>query len=197
MKCFYSADEDAYVHEGKPFVLDGVSYPANFLTTATQEELARLGLIEVTVTGARKDERYYINTETLSNGVKTIIASPRPDVVNLKWEDIKAERDRRTENGGYKVGDKWFHSDQKSRAQQLGLVLLGANIPTGLLWKTMDGSFVPMIQPLAQQILESAAASDQAIFASAEVHKAAMETSAEPAEYDFSGGWPPVFGDQP
>lgn len=113
------------------------------------------------------------------------------------WYRIKSERDRRTENGGYKVGDKWFHSDQKSRAQQLGLVLLGANIPAGLQWKTMDGSFVPMIQPLAQQILEAAAASDQTIFASAEVHKAAMETSAEPAEYDFSGGWPPVFGDQP
>ena len=42
---------------------------------------------------------------------------------SAKWDRIKAERDHRTENGGYKAGTKWFHSDQKSRSQQLGLVL--------------------------------------------------------------------------
>lgn len=112
---------------------------------------------------------------------------------SAKWEAIKAERDRRTENGGYKVGAKWFHSDQKSRSQQLGLVLLGAGIPAGLQWKTMDGSFVTMTATLAQQVLAAAAASDQAIFAAAEAHKAAMEASADPASYDFSGGWPATF----
>lgn len=112
-----------------------------------------------------------------------------------KWDAIKAERDRRTENGGFKVGVKWFHSDQKSRSQQLGLVLLGANIPAGLQWKTMDGTFVTMTQQLAGQILAAGAASDQAIFAAAETHKTAMEVSAAPASYDFSGGWPEVYGE--
>lgn len=111
------------------------------------------------------------------------------------WDAIKAERDRRTENGGYKVGTKWFHSDQKSRSQQLGLVLLGASIPAGLQWKTMDGSFVTMTQQLAGQVLAAAAASDQAIFAAAEAHRQAMEASANPAAYDFSTGWPKVFGE--
>lgn len=110
-----------------------------------------------------------------------------------KWDEIKAERDRRTDQGGYKVGTKWFHSDQKSRSQQLGLVLLGASIPANLQWKTMDGSFVTMTQTLAQQVLGAAAASDQAIFAAAETHKAAMEASADPSAYDFSGGWPAAF----
>lgn len=109
------------------------------------------------------------------------------------WNDIKAERDRRTQTGGYKVGAKWYHSDQFSRSQQLGLVLLGANIPSGLKWKTMDGSFVAMTQQLVGQILAAGAASDQAIFAAAEAHKAAMEASADPASYDFSGGWPATF----
>jgi len=109
------------------------------------------------------------------------------------WLKIKAERDRRSEQGGYKVGANWFHSDQKSRSQQLGLVLLGANIPTGLQWKTMDGSFVTMTETLAQQILAAGAASDQAIFGAAETHKAAMEASADPASYDFSAGWPATF----
>lgn len=112
-----------------------------------------------------------------------------------KWDAIKAERDRRTEQGGYKVGTKWFHSDQKSRSQQLGLVLLGANIPANLQWKTMDGSFVTMTQQLAGQVLAAAAASDQAIFAAAEAHRQAMEASADPAAYDFSTGWPKVFGE--
>lgn len=124
--------------------------------------------------------------------------APAPDLAQLKaakWEAIKAERDRRTDQGGYKVGTKWFHSDQKSRSQQLGLVLLGTNIPANLQWKTMDGSFVTMTQTLAQQVLAAAAASDQAIFAAAEAHRQAMEASADPAAYDFSTGWPKVFGE--
>lgn len=111
------------------------------------------------------------------------------------WLHIKAERDHRTENGGYKVGTKWFHSDQKSRSQQLGLVLLGGNIPANLQWKTMDGSFVTMTPGLASQVLAAAAASDQAIFAAAEAHRQAMEACADPAAYDFSTGWPKVFGE--
>lgn len=130
--------------------------------------------------------------------VKDGIASPPPvenqDEIKARvWVAIKAERDRRTDQGGYKVGTKWFHSDQKSRSQQLGLVLLGASIPANLQWKTMDGSFVTMTAALAQQVLGAAAASDQAIFAAAETHKAAMEASADPSAYDFSGGWPATF----
>lgn len=124
------------------------------------------------------------------------VPSPSAAVVKAaKWDAIKADRDRRTDQGGYKVGTKWFHSDQKSRSQQLGLVLLGAGIPTNLQWKTMDGSFVTMTQTLAQQILAAGAASDQAIFAAAETHKAAMEASADPAAYDYSGGWPKIYGE--
>lgn len=117
------------------------------------------------------------------------------EIKAAKWDAIKAERDRRTEQGGYKVGTKWFHSDQKSRGQQLGLVLLGASIPANLQWKTMDGSFVTMTQQLAGQVLAAAAASDQAMFAAAEAHKVAMEASADPASYDYSGGWPKIYGE--
>ncbi len=109
-----------------------------------------------------------------------------------KWAAIKAERDRR-KAGGYTVGGKWYHSDEGSRIQQLGLVLMGANIPAGLQWKTMDGSFVTMTQTLAGQIFSAAAVSDQAIFTRAELHKVAMEASVAPDAYDFSGGWPIVY----
>jgi hypothetical protein len=109
------------------------------------------------------------------------------------WSRIKAERDRRIQSGGYKVGSKWFHSDTFSRTQQMGLVMLGASIPANTPWKTMDGSTVTMTQALAGQIFAAAATSDIAIFAAAEAHKAAMEAIPDPASYDFSAGWPATF----
>lgn len=108
-------------------------------------------------------------------------------------EQIKAERDRRTQTGGYKVAGKWLHSDQFSRSQQLGLVLLGASIPAGLQWKTMDGSFVTMTQALAGQILAAGAASDAAIFAHAEQLIAEAKAAAEPSTIDPLSGWPKIY----
>lgn len=120
-----------------------------------------------------------------------------PTLAEIKahqWESIKAERDRR-KAGGVKVGAKWFHSDDASRIQQMGLVMMGASIPADLQWKTMDGSFVAMTQAVAGSGFAAAAASDQAIFAVAEGHRVAMEASADPASYDYSGGWPKVYGE--
>ena len=122
------------------------------------------------------------------------LRKPKPSKAQV-WEAIKAERDRRIQSGGYKVGSKWFHSDTFSRTQQMGLVMLGASIPANTPWKTMDGTTVTMTQTLAGQIFATAAASDIAIFAAAETHKAAMEAAADTAAYDFSGGWPKVFGE--
>ncbi|WP_426304022.1 DUF4376 domain-containing protein [Acidovorax facilis] len=109
------------------------------------------------------------------------------------WERIKAERDRRAALG-VKVGAHWFHSDQKSRTQQLGLVLLGQSIPAELKWKTLTFTpppvFVTMTPALAVGIVQSTAASDTAIFTVAEVHRMTMEVSTAPQDYDFSTGWP-------
>ena len=122
--------------------------------------------------------------------------APAPDLTALRaehWEDIKAERDKRIQTGGYLAAGKWFHSDTFSRTQQMGLVMMGAGIPVGLQWKTMDGSFVAMTQTLAGQVFAAAAASDAAIFARAEQIRAAMD--ADPAAFDLAAhAWPPVFG---
>ena len=125
--------------------------------------------------------------------VVTYLAA-QPTAKATAWNGIKTERDRRIQNGGYKVGSKWYHSDTFSRTQQMGLVMLGASIPANTPWKTMDGSFVTMTQTLAGQIFGTAAASDVAIFSAAETHKAAMETSSDPAAYSFSTGWPAIYG---
>ncbi len=115
------------------------------------------------------------------------------------WEAIKTERDRRAAMG-VKVGAHWFHSDQKSRTQQLGLVLLGNSIPANLQWKTLTATpppvFVAMTPALAQAIVGATAASDTAIFTAAEVHRMAMEASASPQDYNFSAGWPVSIEDE-
>ena len=120
---------------------------------------------------------------------------PPVDTTELKsrhWGAIRQERDRRTQTGGYQVAGKWFHSDTFSRTQQMGLVMMGAGIPNGLQWKTMDGSFVAMTQTLAGQVFAAAAASDAALFARAEQIKVAME--ADPVNFVLaSQTWPAEF----
>jgi hypothetical protein len=122
--------------------------------------------------------------------------APAPDLTALRasqWEAIKTERDKRIQTGGYQAAGKWFHSDTFSRTQQMGLVMMGAGIPNGLQWKTMDGSFITMTQTLAGQVFAAAAASDAAIFARAEQIKATMD--ADPAAFDLAAhAWPLVFG---
>lgn len=124
---------------------------------------------------------------------------PAPSLAAIQaaaWGKIKAERDRRTETGGYRVvvdgGDKWFHSDQTSRSQQQDNEAEGANL-VPVQWKTMDGSFITLTAELAAQIRVARMASDREIFSVAESHRNSMKASADPAAYDFSAGWPRTF----
>jgi hypothetical protein len=112
-----------------------------------------------------------------------------------KWNQIKEERDRRKLELGYKVGDYWYHSDTTSRIQQIALLLLGANIPGNLMWKTMSGDFVQMTQTLAGQIFQAAVMSDSVLFGVAEQKRQAMIASSDPATYDHLSGWPVGFGE--
>jgi hypothetical protein len=135
------------------------------------------------------------NVQPDANGVPVEFVPPLQtlaQVQSAQWVKIKAERDRR-QSSGYLVAAKWYHSDDGSRIQQLGLLMMGASIPANLQWKTMDGTFVTMTQALASQVFSAAAASDQVIFAKAEAHKAAMIAAPDPSTYDFSTGWPAVF----
>lgn len=109
-----------------------------------------------------------------------------------RWDAIKTERDQR-KAGGVLVNGKWFHSDDASRIQHIGLVMMGDSIPVGLQWKAMDGSFVPMTRELANQIFLAVVTLDQGAFLRAEQHRLAMEASADPGAYDFSAGWPATY----
>lgn len=122
-----------------------------------------------------------------------ILADSKVDM----WRLIQAERDRR-KTGGILVGASWFHSDDTSRIQFLGLLMYGVNMPAGIMWKTMSGSFVEMTPTLAQQIFGTIGAKDTAIFTVAEQHKAAMLVSPDTTAYNYLTGtpaWPLIYGE--
>lgn len=131
-------------------------------------------------------------------------AEEKPDLIDAirnppfdqaaAWEQIKRIRDRKTQGGGYLAAGKWFHSDTFSRTQQIGLTLMGANVPPGLMWKTMDGSFVEMTPTLAQQVFAAAGQQDAALFSYAEQLRAQVAAAQDPASIDLEAGWPETFG---
>lgn len=102
---------------------------------------------------------------------------------------IKSDRDRRRV-AGCPVGAHVFHSDDSSRIQQIGLVMLGQAIPAGLKWKAMSGTLVDMTPTLAGQIFGAQAARDAALFAHAEGLIAAVAAAADPTTVDITAGWP-------
>lgn len=112
----------------------------------------------------------------------------------IKWREIQAERDRRKANG-VKVGNYWFHSDDSSRIQQIGLLLMGQNMPPNIMWKTMTGDFVQMTPQLAQQIFSATGAQDIQLFAVAEQKRQEMLALPTPCDYSATTGWPPTFGE--
>lgn len=107
---------------------------------------------------------------------------------------LKLERQLRSSEGGFFTNGKWFHSDQSSRTQQIGLVLMGLNVPP-VMWKTMDGTFVQMTPTLAQSIFQTAAQTDAQIFQICET-KIAQVSQLDPASistYEYFSGWPTAF----
>lgn len=155
---------------------------------------------ELSVTG-HGDASVYANLEVEGAGVlpseAELDAHAMTMTRDLVWRAIQAERDRR-KGAGLAIGANWFHSDDTSRIQYLGLVMMGAGLPPGIMWKTMGGSFIEMTPTLAGQIFQAMASKDIAIFTVAEQHKALMYASATPLSYNYLTGtpvWPLAFGE--
>ena len=134
---------------------------------------------------------------------------PEPSLADRQsavWNKIKVERSARM-SGGSKVDNKWFHTDQDSRLQHLGLkdsardlLAAGAAMSDAITingqqvaWKTMDGTFAPMTVQLAFDIVEADKALDAALFIAAETHRAQMMAADDPDAYNYSSGWPERF----
>lgn len=124
-----------------------------------------------------------------------------PEVIKTQhqaqiWEAIKQKRHTITRGGVYvKSVKKWFHTDDSSRTQYLALQIL-PELPADLMWKTMDNSFVKMDKALITELAMTILQAEQADFANAERHRAAMMETSNPFDYDFSRGWSDTYDQQ-
>ena len=126
-------------------------------------------------------EQWYINPECA--------ARLKAEQQDEMWERIKDKRADNLRHGVYvKSAGKWFHTDDNSRTQYIALAVM-PRLPEKLPWKTMDNSFVNMTKALLGELMEQMLIDEQADFANAERHKAAMEKVEHPLEYDYSDGW--------
>lgn len=130
-----------------------------------------------------------------SDGTAYIETDDRPieEIRADKWEQIKKHRDNLYNNGGYKVGTDWFYSSDTAKVTQIGLLLMGTSIPSGTTIPLMDGRRITATNTLAKQIFAAAAAQNEAISMASRTHKAALESCTDPANYDYSGGWPETY----
>ena len=116
-----------------------------------------------------------------------VVYEPKPpeQVAAVRWAKIKAIRDYKLQHGGCMVAGKWFHSDTHSKLQQLSLLIAGANLPAGIPWKTMDGSFLVLTPLLVSQLCLAQMQREQSIFTVSEAKR--LDSS------DVNAGWPEVY----
>ena len=120
---------------------------------------------------------------------KTAAAKLKAEQQAEMWERIKQKRHDNLRGGVYvKSIGKWLHSDDESRAQYTFMRTMPA-LPEKMIWKTMDNTFVPMTKALLDELSLQLLADEQADFANAERHRAAMLKADNPLDYDYSGGW--------
>lgn len=135
-----------------------------------------------------------------------------------QWEKLKDYRQLRQYMGvQVNIGGTpyWIHSDETSRSLHLGL--LGAAIlhilhtavgvttlplfPANQMWKTMDVNaqgqpvFAQLDYVAAMQIFAADAAMTSQCFGHAEYHRVMLEASNDPLNYNFTTGWPVVWGE--
>lgn len=122
------------------------------------------------------------------------ILPTKNEVLDIKWIQIKAERDTR-KCGGVLVRGKWFHSDADSRIQFIALKDPDSIIPTDLSWKTMDGTWYPMDKLLALEIFNNLVVLDFRLFQKGEQKFTEASAMEDPTEYDIKSGWPVQYTD--
>lgn len=124
---------------------------------------------------------------------KTTAAKLKAEQQAEMWERIKQKRHDNLRGGVYvKSISKWLHSDDESRAQYTFMRTM-PTLPEKMVWKTMDNTFVPMTKALLDELSLQLLADEQADFANAERHRAAMLKAEIPLEYDYSGGWTQTY----
>ena len=134
-------------------------------------------------------EQWHINPECA--------AQLKAEKQDEMWERIKQKRYDNLRSGVFvKSVGKWFYTNDESRTQYI-LLRTMKTLPPDLKWKTMENDFVLMTRELLEEMTTQMVVDEQADFANAERHKAAMLKAENPLEYDYSDGWTANFDEQP
>ncbi|HEY9460363.1 MAG TPA: hypothetical protein VIR04_06150 [Paralcaligenes sp.] len=195
MDIFYSGTTRGFYRRD----IHGESIPADAVEITREKHAALLQ--------AQSDGK---TIEPDENGFPIAVEPPALTAAQI-WEGIKAERDRRSQQSGFQCVGKWFHSDSISKTQHLGNkdtardqldeggamddALVDPATGENIVWKTMDGTWQPLTCQIAFDIVKAGKGAEFAHYRAAEMHRVAMEASAQPAEYDYSTGWPLAFGE--
>lgn len=159
--------------------------------------------------------RYEITELGIAPPVASSPAPPPPTFEEQKLTLLSAvnrERSKRWRAGfPVLIGGvtKWFHSDEFSLTQHLGLkdkardLLAAGGVMTDdisiagqpVSWSTMDGSQVQITAQVAFDIVAAGALNQALIFAASQAHEAAINAATNLDNYDALTGWPSVFGD--
>lgn len=194
--------EKTTIDNDGPYVSqNGTSYPYNFPKSEIPELLPIIDVARPETTlyqtalrdGVELVEGSWIQKWRVTNWTQEQIDNFKFAEQSIKWEQIKAERDRR-KFGGVKVGTNWIHSDTFSRTQWLGMVLAGDNLPQ-IPWSTLDGGTVTTTPTLAMQVFQAVMAQDASLFATALQKKSTMQSLDNPASFDHLTGWPLGLGE--
>lgn len=133
---------------------------------------------------------WYLNNEYLQNAK------------DMMWQRIKSYRDEREDSGVKMVIDTvnyWFHSDTKSLIKYIFLMILSmffaSQFPNALKWKTLSGDKVALNTGIIINLFFTILNYGGVVFEVAEQHKAAMQQSTDPLNYNYLSGWPLIFGE--
>ena len=135
------------------------------------------------------DDMTEIDADELSNR----LAPSKSELQAQVWEAIKQKRHAVT-RGGVFIGSvrKWFHTDDSSRTQYLTLQIM-PSLPPGLMWKTMDNTFIKVTKALLDEIAMTILTEEQVNFTNAENHRVEMLKADDPLSYDYSTGWSKTY----
>jgi hypothetical protein len=127
------------------------------------------------------DETYY---RTEQDDAPYVVFTRKSDeqLAEVRWNKLKAIRDDLTENGGCFVQGKWFHTDVKSKQQQMALAMAAQHTALSVPWKTMDGTFIEMTSAIAGELFAAQMAREIEIFGICQTKR----TDAT----DVNVGWP-------
>ena len=202
------------IYSSEPIQVDDVNY-MDFTNPMVRDIV---GITEVAEPSPPIDYTDYTYTKQESNEEPYVIYTPMTEEeiealhetrAQEVWERIKETRQQKINVNGVMIvidgTDYWFHTDETSLIQQLGLNVkalgmlmqaapMSTVIPGITPWKTMTGAFVQLKLQDAIAILTAGGAMQGALFQAAEAHKAALWLTPDPRTYDYlSTGWPDGF----